>query len=108
MFWTTSLLRMMIWTGPLSSASRRIKLMCYDPRFLQWRLPKWTIKVNSSTIAIKVLNQSFGLDRFRLDQEAVISRLLDGGSAVVIFPTSGGKSLCYQVSPSPQHLEESS
>ena len=82
--------------------------MCYDPRFPQWRLPKWTIKVNSSTIAIKVLNQSFGLDRFHLDQEAVISRLLDGGSAVVIFPTGGGKSLCYQVSPSPQHLEESS
>jgi uncharacterized protein DUF6570 len=26
----------------ISSASRRIKLMCYDPRFLQWRLPKLT------------------------------------------------------------------
>jgi RecQ family ATP-dependent DNA helicase len=53
--------------------------------------------VDSSTVATKVLNQSFGLDRFILDQEAVISRLLDGGNAVVVFPTGGGKSLCYQV-----------
>ena len=57
--------------------------------------------VNSATIALQVLNQSFGLDRFRLHQEAVISRLLEGGNAVVIFPTGGGKSLCYQVSPLP-------
>jgi superfamily II DNA helicase RecQ len=55
--------------------------------------------VDSATIALRVLKQSFGLDRFRLHQEAVISRLLDGGNVVVIFPTGGGKSLCYQVRP---------
>ena len=57
--------------------------------------------VNSATIALQVLNQSFGLDQFRFSQEAVISRLLDGGNVVAIYPTGGGKSLCYQVSPVP-------
>jgi hypothetical protein len=31
--------------GMSSSASKRIKLMCYDPRFPQWRLQKWTILI---------------------------------------------------------------
>jgi superfamily II DNA helicase RecQ len=46
---------------------------------------------------VKVLNEQFGLSQFRLEQEAVIARILEGGSAVVVFPTGGGKSLCYQV-----------
>jgi len=50
-----------------------------------------------STLAVKVLNEKFGLKAFRLEQEAVIARLLAGGSAAVVFPTGGGKSLCYQV-----------
>jgi superfamily II DNA helicase RecQ len=32
-----------------------------------------------------------------LKQEQVISRILNGGSAAVVFPTGGGKSLCYQI-----------
>ncbi|KAH7062187.1 P-loop containing nucleoside triphosphate hydrolase protein [Macrophomina phaseolina] len=51
----------------------------------------------TSPLAVKILKQRFGLDQFRLEQEAVISRILAGGSAVVVFPTGGGKSLCYQV-----------
>ncbi|OCK78221.1 ATP-dependent DNA helicase [Lepidopterella palustris CBS 459.81] len=50
-----------------------------------------------SPLAVKVLNDQFGLKAFRLEQEAAIARLLEGGSAVVVFPTGGGKSLCYQV-----------
>jgi superfamily II RNA helicase len=50
-----------------------------------------------SHIARKVLKQTFGLEAFRLKQEQAIARLLDGGSAAVVFPTGGGKSLCYQV-----------
>jgi hypothetical protein len=50
-----------------------------------------------SPLAVKVLNEQFGLEQFRLKQEAVIARILEGGSAVVVFPTGGGKSLCYQV-----------
>lgn len=48
-------------------------------------------------LAVRVLTQKFGLKSFRLKQEEVISKLLDGGSAAVVFPTGGGKSLCYQI-----------
>ena len=47
--------------------------------------------------AIAALTRNFGLKAFRLKQEQAIARVLGGGSAVVIFPTGGGKSLCYQV-----------
>ncbi|KAF2705470.1 ATP-dependent DNA helicase [Pleomassaria siparia CBS 279.74] len=48
-------------------------------------------------LARRVLQERFGLDEFRLKQELAITRLLDGGSSVVVFPTGAGKSLCYQV-----------
>jgi ATP-dependent helicase YprA (DUF1998 family) len=56
----------------------------------------------STLLANKILKTCFGLDGFRLEQEAAITRILDGGSAVVVFPTGGGKSLCYQVSAANQ------
>jgi superfamily II DNA helicase RecQ len=52
----------------------------------------------STVLANRILKERFGLKGFRLEQEAAITRVLDGGSAVVVFPTGGGKSLCYQVS----------
>lgn len=45
----------------------------------------------------EVLNRQFGLTEFRHGQRAVIERLLAGRSAAAIFPTGGGKSLCYQL-----------
>lgn len=59
-----------------------------------------TLQASSASnrlLANKILKERFGLNGFRLEQEAAITRLLDGGSAVVVFPTGGGKSLCYQV-----------
>lgn len=47
--------------------------------------------------ATRALTRDFGLQAFRLKQEQVVSRILSGQSAVVVFPTGGGKSLCYQV-----------
>ena len=44
-----------------------------------------------------VLRQTFGLEDFRPGQEAVIGHLLAGRSAAAVFPTGGGKSLCYQL-----------
>lgn len=40
---------------------------------------------STSPLAVKILKQHFGLQSFRLQQEAVIARLVGGGSAVVVF-----------------------
>ncbi|MCA9126176.1 MAG: ATP-dependent DNA helicase RecQ [Planctomycetales bacterium] len=46
---------------------------------------------------IHCLQERFGLQAFRDGQRHVIERLLAGKSAAAIFPTGGGKSLCYQM-----------
>ena len=43
------------------------------------------------------LNQHFGFDQFLDGQEAAITRLMENKSVLAIFPTGGGKSLCYQL-----------
>lgn len=45
----------------------------------------------------KLLADHFGYDRFKPGQREVIDRLLAGRSAAAVFPTGGGKSLCYQL-----------
>jgi ATP-dependent DNA helicase RecQ len=45
----------------------------------------------------ELLKQHFGFSEFRKGQEPVIRALLSGQSAVAIFPTGSGKSLCYQL-----------
>ncbi|QSZ33768.1 hypothetical protein DSL72_005339 [Monilinia vaccinii-corymbosi] len=47
--------------------------------------------------ALSALSRNFGFKSFRLKQQHAISRILEGESAVVVFPTGGGKSLCFQV-----------
>jgi ATP-dependent DNA helicase RecQ len=44
-----------------------------------------------------ILQETFGLAQFRPEQERVINALLEGRSALAVFPTGGGKSLCYQL-----------
>jgi len=44
------------------------------------------------------LKNVFGFDVFRQGQAAAISKILDGKSALAVFPTGSGKSLCYQLS----------
>lgn len=46
---------------------------------------------------LPTLRAHFGHDAFRAGQEPVIRALLDGRSALAVFPTGGGKSLCYQL-----------
>lgn len=43
------------------------------------------------------LREHFGFDRFKPGQEPVMKHLLAGRSAAAVFPTGGGKSLCYQL-----------
>jgi ATP-dependent DNA helicase RecQ len=45
----------------------------------------------------KILREQFGFESFRAGQEPVVRALLDGRSALAVFPTGGGKSLCYQL-----------
>lgn len=52
---------------------------------------------STPTSPIRILNDRFKLGAFRPGQEAVIDALLAGRSALAIFPTGGGKSLCYQL-----------
>ncbi|UOD51577.1 DNA helicase RecQ [Orrella daihaiensis] len=45
----------------------------------------------------KVLGRVFGHQAFRMQQAQVIEHVMAGGDALVLMPTGGGKSLCYQV-----------
>jgi ATP-dependent DNA helicase RecQ len=45
----------------------------------------------------EVLQKVFGFDKFRGDQAASIDHMIGGGDALVLMPTGGGKSMCYQI-----------
>ena len=47
--------------------------------------------------ALRILKDVFGYDAFRGNQARIIERVAEGGDALVLMPTGGGKSLCFQV-----------
>ena len=47
--------------------------------------------------AIDALQRVFGYPAFRGEQQAIVDHLVAGGDALVLMPTGGGKSLCYQI-----------
>ncbi|TDZ38112.1 ATP-dependent DNA helicase RecQ [Colletotrichum trifolii] len=64
---------------------------------VDWSESKKSKTDEVASLNLRVLKERFGLKGFRLEQEAAINRIVGGESAVVVFPTGGGKSLCYQV-----------
>ncbi|MDO8376775.1 MAG: RecQ family ATP-dependent DNA helicase, partial [Aquabacterium sp.] len=58
---------------------------------------------STSTDALAILQQVFGYGAFRGQQGAIIERVCGGGDALVLMPTGGGKSLCYQVPAIARH-----
>ncbi|MCZ2105348.1 MAG: DNA helicase RecQ [Comamonadaceae bacterium] len=49
------------------------------------------------TPALSILREVFGYEQFRGPQAAIIEHVVQGGDALVLMPTGGGKSLCYQI-----------
>ncbi len=49
------------------------------------------------TTALAILNDTFGYPAFRGQQAEIVDHVAGGGDALVLMPTGGGKSLCYQI-----------
>ncbi|SFW76941.1 ATP-dependent DNA helicase RecQ [Amycolatopsis australiensis] len=66
-----------------------------DPRSIVGRVAETDLTTASE--ALETLRRVFGYDSFRGDQAAIVEHVIAGGDALVLMPTGGGKSLCYQI-----------
>ncbi|MEE4639039.1 MAG: DNA helicase RecQ [Wenzhouxiangella sp.] len=60
-------------------------------------IPPAAIAAAASASPEALLSRVFGYDAFRGRQREIIETVVDGGNALVLMPTGGGKSLCYQI-----------
>ena len=75
------------WLMLPTNQALRVKLRTFD----------CTAAVMSSSSAHPILRDTFGYTSFRGAQQAIVERVAGGGDALVLMPTGGGKSLCYQL-----------
>ncbi len=61
------------------------------------------MNVTASTSPLAILADVFGYNAFRGAQREIVEHLIGGGDALVLMPTGGGKSLCYQVPAIARH-----
>ncbi|HUP78285.1 MAG TPA: RecQ family ATP-dependent DNA helicase [Pirellula sp.] len=52
---------------------------------------------SAATESLEILRRRFGYENFRSTQKQIIDRTLAGGNSLVLMPTGGGKSLCFQI-----------
>ena len=62
--------------------------------------------MSQSADPLSILHEIFGYAAFRGDQAAIVEHVVGGGDALVLMPTGGGKSLCYQVPAIARHRAE--
>ena len=62
--------------------------------------------MSAASAPLSVLNEVFGYPAFRGQQAAIVDHLCAGGDALVLMPTGGGKSLCYQVPAIVRHRRD--
>ncbi len=66
-------------------------------------MPTTRTAPSTSTDPLDILNQVFGYGAFRGQQGPIVDQVCHGGDALVLMPTGGGKSLCYQVPAIARH-----
>jgi ATP-dependent DNA helicase RecQ len=55
------------------------------------------VSADAPASPLDILGEVFGYNSFRGPQEAIVNHAVAGGDALVLMPTGGGKSLCYQI-----------
>ena len=55
------------------------------------------LSTKSRDAALETLRRVYGYDAFRGQQAGIIDHVIAGGDAMVLMPTGGGKSLCFQI-----------